>query len=153
MGAVTSLSGNGTDATPFRDVYENYLVDYVPEFGNPLVWNQELISFMFGKTIVFVILSITCIILNIALLCFLFSDKQYRNLYFAPLVIQAITDAVGPGFANAFYEVGVYRKYKREALRQIAFKDYKDYTLFDNSEFFEVLRIDGVFGCVLTYAR
>ena len=51
-----------------------------------------------------------CIIFNTILVIAILSAKDTRNMYFFPVVFQAIIDVLGPGIANIGYEIRSYKQ-------------------------------------------
>ena len=54
--------------------------------------------------------SSVCILFNTILIVAILSSKETRNLYFFPVVFQAIIDVLGPGIANIGYEIRSYKQ-------------------------------------------
>ena len=117
MGSSSSSTSSAvSEVTPYRDM--NLVLDYLEKqntIRTYVNWDETLVNIMFAKTVLVSVSSIICVLLNFALLYFLTDHKNFRNLFFAPLAVQAFIDALGPGLANAIYEVYSYKKFKAEA--------------------------------------
>ena len=95
--------------------------------------------------------SIFCSVLNFMLLVFLFMDKEQRNLIYFPLMLQALADIIGPGAANAIYEVKLYPKF----IEEIEFQIRAGGRIQISQSFLanEINQVDGKEGCFTNLLR
>ena len=92
--------------------------------------------------------SIPCVFLNLLLILFIFMNKEFRSLNYSPVVIQALSDIIGPGVANLIFESRVHKKLNDIVSRP----NYEDSP--HNFETLEKLtRIKGGAACILGLLR
>ena len=98
-----------TDTTPQRDFQQYYDMYFEDLTGSVLIEDlEDTVNPMHTKMILTLSSSVFCFVSNFALLIFLFMDKEQRSLIYFPLMLQAFVDIIGPGIANAIYEVRLY---------------------------------------------
>ena len=93
-------------------------------------------------------LNIQSTIMNLTLLLFLFSYKEFRSWLFFPLMMQATVDIVGPGIANMIYEWQLYFNWPNKADE---FALFSSEPIIDDPQSLEIL--PGPFACVLIHLR
>ena len=62
-----------------------------------LVWDATMENYFTAKFAISLSLSSLCIVLNTLLVIFIVVNKDFRNLKFCPMAIQAAADVIGPG--------------------------------------------------------
>ena len=144
----------GVYTTPERDFQNYYDIHsviyqlYGHVSGNDVM---KTINIMYAKMISTLGSSIFCSVLNFMLLVFLFMDKEQRNLIYFPLMLQALADIIGPGIANAIYEIKLYPKFIKEVESQLYLGGgiQIDQSFLAN----EINQVDGKEGCFTNLLR
>ena len=112
MGATTSAP-NATQVSRNPDVMDNFhniSYNWAPDDYGQHSWDSGLANFITTKTIISIVSSAVCIVLNSLLVFFIFSHSEFRDWKFYPTAIQALADVIGPGIGNLWYEWLVYEQ-------------------------------------------
>ena len=107
-------------------------------------WDDAFMIVFMVKTVVTCSLSSLCVLLNSLLIFFVLTTKEFCNLKFAPVVIQAFVDIIGPGIANFIYEILALKETRRE---EVAKK------LSEILQMADFIRPMGALACVTTFLR
>ena len=141
-----------TDTTPERDFQQYY--DMYFDYVSGSIRDNDLkgsVSLMYAKMLWTVGCSIFCALANFVLLIFLFMDKEQRNLIYFPLMLQALADIIGPGIANAIYEMNLYPTFKNELEKMLSYDGRFELHVYVIRNILN--RVNGKIGCFTDLLR
>ena len=96
-------------------------------------------------------LNTQCVIMNVLLLTFLFSYKEYRSWQFFPLMMQSVVDIIGPVISNMAFEWKLYINWPDIAARILEEYEYMKEPVILRSENVQV--VFGIASCFLMHLR
>ena len=103
---IMTLGNNDTSNTTRSSVSSSASFEpYEIEYTRLMHIAESMLPFFEWSTVLSIVGSVFCFILNASLLYCLLTIDEFKNLFFFPIGLQAFIDLIGPGLSNLVYMI------------------------------------------------